>query len=170
MVVLTVGTDEGGFTPLPAMRDVVVLCKSIEFFEADETYQDRLKFTFQIERVGDEEHEEHIGAEHFVYANMPQGKTGKLSPRSNLYKLLEAMSGGEFDPDDEIDTDPYEGKRFHGDFKRVPKMKKVGDKFVTDFNEDGTPKKKTELTNIRPVRARKRPVQDEFDWEDDEAS
>lgn len=170
MVKLVVGgANDGAFEQLPAMDDVELLLASADFFpaEPEKGYKDRLKFVFQI--TGGEEAEEldKVGQEHHVYANMPSGKTGKLSSRSNLYKLLEGMSGGDFDPDDEIDTDEYVGKKYRGDFKRVQSQKMVGPgKFVPAFDEDGKPIKKTELQNLKPLKRRKPAVkaQEEFDW------
>jgi hypothetical protein len=172
MVVLTVGSGQA-FEQLPAMRDVTLRLKDAPFHPKDERYEDRVQFIYEIVDVEDEEHEEHIGKEHFVYATMPGGKTGELHPRSNMYQILEGMSGGEFNPKDEIDTDDYVGKLYVGDFKREPAQRLEGTKFVTYNNDDGTPAKTTKLRNLRPKRtSRKRPaaepVQTEHDWDDDE--
>jgi hypothetical protein len=179
MVRFTVGDGEGGnYEPLPAMRDVDLLCKDIEYLEANETYPSpRLKFIYEVEG-GDDVADEFIGEQHFVYANLPRSKSGKLSPRSTLYALLEGMAGADFDPDDEVDTDDYIGWRGKGDFKKVPAKTNIGTQakpnFVTKKDEDGNVVKKTELVNLRPRRTAKpkrrqqAEEQEEFDWEDDE--
>jgi hypothetical protein len=155
------------------MRGVTLLLKEDEFLEAEGRFKDRIKFVFEILDVEDEDDREHVGKEHWVYANMPAGKSGKLSARSTLYELLEGMSGGEFDPDDEIDTEEYVGNKFTGDFKRVQRQKNVGSdekpKFAPAFDDDGRPIKKTVLQNLQPRRPRNKrataEVQSEHDWD-----
>ncbi len=168
------GADET-FEELPKMNDVSLLLAAADFLEADEQYSARIKFIFAIEDVSDEEHEVHIGKEHWVYANMPAGKSGKLKSNSNLYKILEGLSGGDFDPEDEIDTDEYVGKKFIGDFKREQKQEMVAPgKFVPKFDANNQPVKKTVLRNVRPLRPARtprpkaEPVQTEHDWEEDD--
>ena len=176
MPILQVGAaGEGTFEELPAMRDVLLLCKDIDVLPADDKFDDRLKFVFEILEVEEEEHDEHVGKEHWERPNLPKGKSGKLSERSNLYKLLEGMSGGTFDPGQEINTDDYVGKKFIGDFKRRTKKKNIGTptspNFVDDIGEDGKPNKKTVLENLRPVREKRQrataTVQSSV-WEDED--
>lgn len=175
MVKLIVGgADEGSFEELPAMRDVEISLNSAVFLAKDDKFADRIQFDFEVTGGDDAEDTNSIGKPHTVWANMPQGKTGKLSPRSTLYQLLEGMSGGEFNPDDELDTDEYVGRKYVADFKRVQKQKNVGTQekpvFAPAFADDGTPLKKTQLTIRGPVRARRRKAQEEFDWENDETA
>jgi len=167
------GADET-FEELPKMNDVTLLLAAADFLAADKEYADRLKFIFKIEDVPDEEHEVHIGKEHWVYANMPAGKTGKLKANSNLYKVLEGLSGGDFDPEDEIDTDEYVGKKYIGDFKREQRQEMIAPgKFVPKFDANNQPVKKTVLRNVRPLRPARasrpkaEPEQTEHEWDDD---
>ena len=176
MVRLTVGDgSEGTFEELPAMRGVELFLESADFQPAEGNYKDRIKFVYEI--TGGNAEAEHVGKKHFVWANTPGGKSGKLSPNSNLYELLEGMSGGEFNPDDEVDTDDYVGRKFLGDFKREPKKKNAGTpqapQFVADIDPDtGKPRKKTVLRNLQPLQPRRRPAaapaQEEMDWDEDD--
>lgn len=180
MVKFTVSDGStGGRAEWPAMEDVDLLLKTAEFMPAEGDYSDRIRFDFEVtggedaEEATDADGQVIVGQTWSVYANMPQGREGKLSPRSNLYQLLEGMSGGDFDPDEEIDTDDYEGKRFRGDFNRVQAQERVETNgkaiFRPKFDANGKPVKKTKLENVRPARKRKS-AQRDFDWENEEAA
>jgi hypothetical protein len=154
------------------MDEVTLILADAPFLEADEQYPARVKFVFQIDDVSSDDDEQYIGREHWVFANMPAGKSGKLKSNSNMYKILEGLSGGEFDPGDEPDTDDYVGKKYVGDFKREQKQEMVSKGvFKPKFNDDGTPVKKTVLRNLRPLRPRSSrrsataEVQSEHDWD-----
>lgn len=164
-----------GFKQPPAMPDTRLYLQQVEFLDAETTdkgiyYDARLKFSFEILEVEDPDHDEWVGEVFPVYGNMPKGKSGKLATNSNLFEILEGLSGGSFDPGDEIDTDIYEGKEYIGDFKREVKKVKTDSGWIPD--PDGA--KTTKLRHLRPVRPkrqraqREEPVQNKVWDEDDE--
>jgi hypothetical protein len=173
MVKLTIGSGGGdgeGFEPLPPMRGVTLLLQEAAFLPADGTYDDRIKWVFEI--VGGPDVPDGIaGRTHWVFTNMPKSKSGAISTNSNLYEILEGVSGGEFDPGDIVDTDDYVGRNYTGDFKRVQTKKQTANGWVPAFDEDGKPIKKIKLVNLFPV-AEAPPAatrgQRSYDWNDDE--
>lgn len=152
MVKLTIGgggSDEQ--IQWPAARNVRWFLQPCEILPADEKFRtDRLKWPFEaVSGVPDE----FIGKVFNIYTNMPTGDT--VSPRSNLYKVLEGVSAEEFEPGDEIDTGVYEGREYTGNLKREQRQKNIGTqevpKFAPSFDDDGKPIKKTVLVDLYPA-------------------
>lgn len=172
MVKFTVGSGSGGdFEALPQMRNVRWFLQSAEFMEADDNYDsDRIKWVFEIVG-GDVPDDEFIGKTHWVYTNMPKDPNN-ISTRSNLYQLVEGMSGGEFNPGDSFDTDDYVGQEYTGDIRREQAKQQVGNKWVDAKNDDGTPRKKSVLRNLYPApkQTRERATrQRSYEFDDDES-
>lgn len=180
MVKLVIGdgsTGGGDFRNIEPQRDVEMLLKDALFVPADERFNDRIEWQFEL-LDGPDLADEDVGYVHKVWTDMPQSKSGEVSPRSNLYEVLEGVSGGTFDPKDAVDTDDYVGKKYIGDFKRVERKERDGNAWVTKRDENGAILYKSKLVNIHPPRPARPPrrtrrveepvEQDEFDWDDED--
>ena len=183
MVKIRIGDGSGSERLfVPAQRDVKLYLQDAEFMEADREkgYGDRVRWDFELVD-GPDLDDELVGKVFPVYTNLP-GPGKDVHPRSNLYKILEGVSGGTFDPGDEIDTDIYVGKDFIGDFHLVNQQERIPGSEPARFRDKVDPQsgktiKKSELTNIhpprpaKPERAPRSRRQETFDWdgEDDAA-
>lgn len=172
MVKLTIGGGDTERIEWPTGRGVVWYLQPCELLSADDKYrQDRLKWPFEaISGIDDE----FVGKVFNIYTNMPTGNT--VSTRSNLYAVLEGVSGSEFEPGDEIDTSEYEGKYYTGDLKREQAQENVGTQDAPKFQPkfvDGKPVKKTVLKNLFPTddpteRTRPQRQQSGYKWSEDD--
>lgn len=174
MVKLSVGSDGGDFVEIQAADDVRVLCSLVEDLDAREedgkSFEASLAFHFLI--VDPENEQE--GETFKKFCNKPKG--AKMHPNSTLFKLLNKMTPGGIDEDDDVDTDDYEGKYYLVDFEKVPRKieNPPGSKnWVTRKGDDGKTMYKTDIGRIKPEVAKKKkpkaaPAQEEMDWEDDE--
>jgi hypothetical protein len=170
MVKLTVGGGTGeGFEQLPAMRNVRWYLQSAELLPADteQGYKPRIKWVFEIVG-GDVPDDSFIGKTHHVYTALPPDPN-KLSTRSNLYELVEGMSGGEFEKGDELDTDDYVGKEYTGNIKREPKRIQQGSNWI-----DSSTEKVSKLRDLFPAPQRQARAsgtkQRGYDWEEGDAA
>jgi hypothetical protein len=166
MVKLVVG-GAGGGEALPAMRNVRWYLQSADFMPAEDGYKARIKWVFEIVG-GDVPDESFIGKTHHVYTTLPDDPD-KLSTRSNLYELVEGMSGGEFEKGDEIDTDDYVGKEYTGNIKREPKRIQQGSNWV-----DSSTEKVSKLRDLYPAPQRQERAsggkQRSYNWGDEQAA